>query len=153
MWLLNNIKSNPVAWYGAIIATLNIIFSLLKYLRDRPRIKLEIKKNQRILNGPYDENKTYVVVNVINKGRRPINIGVAEGKFVNGKSFILTDSWAGNTPRILDEKNPRTFFAIEQSSIQDNEIYYVLVRDNTDRVFKMYLKPWYKRIFQKRVKS
>lgn len=69
------IKANLVAWYGAVVATGGLLISAYNVFRDKARVKIEYNTNQRIIGGgvnsPYDENKTYICITVINKGRRP----------------------------------------------------------------------------------
>ncbi len=42
------ITASTVAWYAAIVATISAFFSGFNMWRDRPRIKISLKKNMKI---------------------------------------------------------------------------------------------------------
>ena len=71
-----DITSNSVAWYAALLATVNTVVIIINYLRDRPKVCIEYSKDMQIINGNplYQDDKNYFNVTVINKGRRPIKI-------------------------------------------------------------------------------
>ena len=43
------ISATTVAWYGAIVATISVAVALFNYLRDRARIRINYRKNMKII--------------------------------------------------------------------------------------------------------
>lgn len=64
-----------IAIYGAVLSTLSAIVHIFNYRRDRANIKITVKGNMSV--HPHDTfygDKTYVLVTVANRGRRPVTI-------------------------------------------------------------------------------
>ncbi|MEX1064143.1 MAG: hypothetical protein WD898_02200 [Candidatus Paceibacterota bacterium] len=137
------ISASTVAWYGAIVATLGAGVSILNAWKDRPRIKIKFEPNQYMIgnNALYPENKTYLCVNVINKGRRAIKIEQASIRQYGTKGYIiLPDSFRDHRIKIIDEKSPRTTFATSQDQFDLNKIYCVIITDGTGKNYIKYVK-------------
>jgi len=152
--MIDNIQQNPVAWYGAVIATISIVINFLNYLKDRAVIKIRFQKDMQILSRsptPYDSNKTYFVVSVINKGKRPIKIVKAGAKVFRGdkKIMIFSDCFAISGERILTETNPSTDFVVEQELINIDNLEYLWVEDGTGKIYRKYVHSLPKTIFRK----
>ena len=153
-FIIDNIKQNPVAWYGAIIATISIAIKILVYLKDRAIIKIKFQKNMQVRDkypANYSPNKRYFVVSVINKGKRPIKIVKAGAKLFTGdkKLMIFSDSFAIPGKRVLTESEPSTDFLAEQNLINFENIEYIWAKDGTGRVYKKYLYSLPARMFKK----
>lgn len=148
------ISATTVAWYGAIVATVSAFIAISNYFRDRARIKIKYRKDVKVTAGPgpYDPNKIYFNITVINKGRRPVNISKAAirniGQDKKGKYSLLSDSFWHGRSRVLDEKSPTTEFLVEQDLINFENAWYIEVYDATGRRYRKYLKwipPFWKR--------
>lgn len=89
------ISASSVAWYGAIVSTMALLLNFLNYWDSRVQILVTVRKGYRVYPAvhPYKQDTNYVVVTVINKGRRPVTIGIVgwKGKR-NEQNGILSDS-------------------------------------------------------------
>jgi len=135
------ISAGSVAWYGAIVATISVIFALLNYWRDKARVKIVYQKDIRIAGAQnvYDPAKTYFNITVVNKGRRPIKIEKAALKIVDIKGFLLLgDSFASHRIKVLTEENPKTEFLTDQSEIELSKIWYISIYDGIGREYRKY---------------
>lgn len=134
------ISANSVAWYGAILATLGASVSLYNLWKDRGRIKITYQKNMQVRNAvpPFTEGEVYFIVNVINKGRRPLVIGTVAMQYVTGENFILNDCINSQVNRILTEENPHTMYTIDQNFIDFSKIYRIMVYDKLGREYVSY---------------
>jgi len=139
------ISATAVAWYGAIVATISTLIALFNYLRDRPKIKIEYRKDIKIIGRQslYDPSKTYFNITVINKGRRPINITKIAIRVLDlpnkRKFYLLSDSFLITRNRILTEENPTTEFLVEQNLIDFDNAWYISVYDATGQEYRKYL--------------
>lgn len=69
---------------------------------------------------PYKEKMEYTIIDVINKGRRPVIIGNVGAYLKNGKGIILSDSLRAGYQKI-NEGEAKTY-SIEQKLIDFKEI-------------------------------
>lgn len=137
------ISANSVAWYGAIVATIGAAVSIYNAWKDRPRLKIKYEPGQYMIGNPsiYPEEKTYMCVNVINTGRRPISIEQAcVRQFGTGGYLILPDSFRSHRPKIIDETSPRTTFATSEDQFEMDKIYCVIITDGTGKKHIKYVK-------------
>lgn len=144
--ILENILENPVAWYGAIIATVSIIIGILNYLHDRAKVIVKFQKNMRmgpryiVNSSPWSPEKDYFVITVVNKGRRLVKISKAGLKYYGRlqKPWVIAGDSVLKTDRTLTESNPATDFLIEQDRLNLEEIYFVWAEDVIGKVYKRY---------------
>ena len=131
-----DITSNSVAWYAALLATVNTVVIIINYLRDRPKVCIEYSKDMQIINGNplYQDDKNYFNVTVINKGRRPIKITKAGLRIIGSekKFIIFTDSFQNHRNKILTEESPTSEFLVEQNLINLENSYYIFAQDAQD---------------------
>jgi len=146
------ITASAVAWYGAIVASLSVIFSAYHIWRDSARISISLEKGLHLYNSEplYKSNVEYIGVEVVNKGRRPIKITHA-AFLILGQSgkLLLADSFANHRVQVLTEENPKTQFLVEKSIVDFDKIWCVLISDATSRKYRKYTKrfPTLMRIF------
>jgi hypothetical protein len=62
---------DPLALYGAVIATLAAALSILNFRRDRARVKIEVSRGY-LLDGDGGRSESYLFVRGVNVGRRPV---------------------------------------------------------------------------------
>lgn len=151
-FIIKCIRENPVAWYGAIVATISVILNVLKYLKDRPQIRIKFQKDMKIFDSPlYNRNKTYLVITVINTGRRPIKITNAGTRVYMGekKFMVFSDSFTIPGERILTEASPSTVFCVDQNLVDLENIEYFFAEDAIGRIYKKFLSPPPYRIYKK----
>jgi hypothetical protein len=140
--IINTIIENPVAWYGAIVSTVGIIFSGYNIFHNRARVKIKVSGDMQIYGeqSVYDPNKTYSCITVVNKGRRPVRITLVGCKLLYGKKAILfNDSFNSWRNKVLNEENPTTEILIDQNEIDMKNVFYFEVADATGRTYKKYL--------------
>lgn len=144
---LIQIKTNWVAIYGAIIASLGLSLSLFNYFRDKARIKIDFKQGWKFIGAvaPYKNNILYNDIKVINTGRRPINISSAGARVLknkNGDHVLISDSFAQFKNKILTEENPSVDFYYESSILRSDDIYYLVVYDAAGRKYIKWIHPY-----------
>jgi hypothetical protein len=146
------ISANVVAWYAAIISTTGLIINIYKAYQDRARVKIKYEPDMYIygdalkLTG-YKPDTKYLSISVINEGRRPIRIEKATLKIIGKKGyFILVDSFSERRNKVITEESPTTTFFAEQSQIDMENVYCVLVEDGTGKSHIKYINklPTYK---------
>lgn len=150
---LNLLKQNPVAWYGAIASTLSIIITFLKFLQDRPIIRINYSLGL-LVNSPYhNPDKMYHSIKVTNIGKRPVKILQAGAKLFLGekKKVIFSDSYAIKEERILNEINPTTYFFVEKELLDLKNIDYIWAEDAAGTIYKKYLHTLPVRIWKRLV--
>ena len=91
------------ALVGAITGPLGLMVGVLVYFRDRARVVVDVTWGMKAFGpGPYDPNKEYGCVTVVNIGRRPIFLShvhlllpeKAAGEF---NHFVLSEGIQGRT--------------------------------------------------------
>ena len=145
-----SISSNIVAWYAAVVATISAIITFYQVYVDRAVIKIQYQLNMEFSNNfiAYKKDVEYIIIDVINTGRRPKKIDKAYLKMdgMEGE-LLLTDSFADYRNKIITEDNPTTTFYLEQSLIDYSKILYIGAVDAAGRKYKKYIIPFHKRIY------
>ena len=73
--MLNNMTSTEiVAWWGAIIASVVLLWDIYKWMKQGPRLVMCLSPNMQVWGDPSREGKTWVSVTVSNVGDRPTTI-------------------------------------------------------------------------------
>jgi hypothetical protein len=134
------ISANAVAWYGAIIATLSIIITLLSYFRDRGNIKVKLSQGF-LAYGPTLGQNVQIFIEAINTGRRPITLNGA-GLYLKNKMQIVAieqeqvrfpyELQEGKSTQIWMEKD----YIFQQVAKQKTKIMYAWYRDATGKIYK-----------------
>jgi len=134
------ISANVVAWYAALISTGLLVVHYLKFRAERVNVVIECAKGYRVRNsGIYSKDKEYILVNVINKGVRPVTIKTVAciTKKKNDSNFILADS-IDKSRELTEGKS--THYLMEQDSVDLKKVKYFAVFDLTGREFRGKLK-------------
>ena len=98
------ITTEAVAWYGAIVATLSMLISALKYFRDRTKIK--VKVSQGFLAYPHKLDKNIqIFIKAVNIGRRPVTLTSVGVSLKNKKEIVIIDRMTQKLPFKLTEGN------------------------------------------------
>jgi len=98
--LLAEIAKNPVAAYGAAVATIALCFSFLSIaisfwvaLRDRAQIAVIGRSGYKVSPpGSYGPDQLFILITVSNLGRRPRTITHVGVKLNDGTQLTVTDS-------------------------------------------------------------
>lgn len=111
------IDTGVVAWYGAIVATGGLFLSAFNFFRDRARIKLEYKFNGRLYDKNLKEynNLKYLIISVINKGRRPVLIEKVSLRILGRGWSFLGGKLNNPMPRSITEENPKATFFVRMN--------------------------------------
>lgn len=128
------ISASDVAWYGAIVATLSVSMSAYALWRDRPKLTINVQKDQ-IKIGPGCDNTKYTTINVANAGRRPVTLGYAEFLLRSGGALILGDSGTRLANHELSEGKSCVYLA-EQDKINLGDVRQFVVFDGTERAWR-----------------
>jgi len=88
----------------------------------------------------YQPDKDYIVITVINKGKRPVTISKVGyiSKKGKGKHGILTDSFFRGSRELTEGKS--TDYLIEQDLLDLSKIKYFVAYDLTGREYRGKLK-------------
>lgn len=106
------------ALVGMVFGTGGLVLGILNYLRDKPRIKVRLSWDGRIINSAlHDEKKLWGHVTVTNYGRRPIyitSVSIFLPKQFAGSKLLLLESIEG---RKLGEGDAPATFVIDQDNL------------------------------------
>jgi len=131
------ITAEAVAWYAAIVATASVIVSAYKVMRDRAKLSIEVKPNMKVFPArpEYDPDKTYIMVRVVNAGRRTVTLTHVwfEPKKKGAQNFFLEECLKRG-PQELSEGKWATY-ALEQEAIDLRCFRRICVSDSTGRTY------------------
>jgi len=130
------ISASSVAWYAAIVATVSAAVSAYNILRDRARLLIRVAANMRFLNAESpSESGLFIVVTVVNSGRRPITIThvwleggrkteklLFAGSVIQGARELTEGKWAD--------------YRCKQEGLDKQLFKYVCVTDSTGRIHR-----------------
>jgi hypothetical protein len=129
------INANLLSIYAAIISTLVFIIQLLNYINNRVNIELSYKKNYKVEGGNYDSNKTYLILTVRNKGKRPVTI--QKVGYLSKKDFqhgIFIDSLIKGPRELLEGKS--IDYIVDQEEVDFDKINCFVAYDQVGREYK-----------------
>lgn len=130
-----NISADTVAWYGAILATFAAMKTIYDWWNDLTRVEIKWQFDM-LMSG---ENDTFFVVNVINKGRRPVKITHVAVKLYGMKEIaLLGHSFTNPEQRVLTDEKPSTTYPTVQGDISSQSLWYVVVYDARGREHRRY---------------
>lgn len=142
------ISANVVAWYGAIVATISFIatfiLSLLKYLRDRARVKVKVSHGF-IAPRMQIDNNLKIFVEAINHGRRTVTLKSAGFSLINGEQAVLVNPENIKFPFELKEgKSCMVYYEktelLKDVKQQKTKIKDAWFRDATGKIYKTKFK-------------
>lgn len=67
-------KIDPVAMYAALVATLVLLWDILKWWRSGTRLRISANSDMETVGYIHGDGKTYILVNVTNTGSAPTTI-------------------------------------------------------------------------------
>jgi len=139
------ITAGTVAWYAAIVSTVNSAIQFANYLRDRVRVKLTVQKNMETVNDPVHDGMSLTMFKVTNTGRRPVTITNVGMMYLHNKGAIFTDT----VPRIPCELTEGKFITtlVDQSALRFGEIRYFVAYDAVGREYRSGFAPRHRRVY------
>lgn len=130
------INANVVAIYAAIVSTLVLIIQFLNYWNDRINIVLDYKTDYKIHGENYNPDKSYLLLTIRNKGKRPVTIEKV-GYIANNKEDahgIFTNSVLYGSRELSEGK--ATKYIVDQEEINLDKINYFVAYDQAGREYK-----------------
>jgi len=136
------ISVSTVAWYGAIVATISVIASIIlgtiTLLRDRASIKVKISHGF-LVYGPNLGEDLYIFIEASNKGRRPVTLTSVGFELKNGHNIVFTKS--RELPKELTEGKSYQEWVSKKEIGRDcqklkTSIRYAWFKDATGKVYK-----------------
>jgi hypothetical protein len=118
-----------------------ITLSIANYFRDRPRVRLTLQWDMKVLQNPqYDPSKLWGLVTVTNTGRRPVYISHIRLRLPKGapSRFLLLHQGIGGEK--LDEGGQPRPYMVDQSEFGKYAPYwrkiYAEASDSTGKTWK-----------------
>lgn len=68
------ISTQLVAWWGAIVATLVLLWDVFKWKTSGARLRVQVSTNMQTFSGVVEDDNTYVLAVVVNVGSHPTTI-------------------------------------------------------------------------------
>ena len=137
--------------FGLIFGISGFALGILNYLRDTPKIKLELRWDQAVTDNPvYDKCKKWGILLVVNVGRRPAYISHAALKLpknLEWEYLVIYDAIKGER---LAEGDPPKMYVINQDQMNEYKKHWKKIRaqvnDSTGKTWyskklKKYPKP------------
>lgn len=121
-----------LAIYGAILSTLVFSWDILKYYKDKP--KLRVSANHRALIGSYKSERK-IGIDMINEGKRPITIVASGFKLDIEPDENVVTVLDSQLPKELHEGQRHTTFVIPEE-LNASKILYAWARSATGREYR-----------------
>ncbi len=121
-----------LAIYGAILSTLVLLWDVVKYYKDKPRLR--VQANHRVLVGPL-KSEQKIGIDMINEGKRPITIVASGFKLDTDSDENTATVFDPGLPKQIDEGQSYTTF-VNPETIDTNKILYAWARDATGRAHR-----------------
>ena len=136
------ISAPAVAWFGAILASANTIAMGYNFWNDRPRLGFSFHKDMVMNGGASVGQKAYAVVQVSNRGRRPVTLTVAlfKSRTKKTKGYVLGDSMARLNNHELTEGKACQYLLEQQDNMDLNDLDVFEISDATGRTWKAKVK-------------
>lgn len=119
-----------LAVYGAVLATLVLVWDIIKFRRDKPRLKVQAGHHMLVGEGTTEHK---LGINMSNVGKGKITIVASGFKFLpplpNGNMATIYDV---GLPKELDEGQSHTSYA-QPLQIPEHQVVYAWVHDATGR--------------------
>ena len=131
------ITAEAVAWWGAIVATVLAVLRVAELLRDRVNVAVTYQTGMELIGpGQPSDDKNYLVLTVVNKGRRPVTITTVAGipKSKRDKTFILLDSIREGPRELLEGKS--TKYMVPEQDLDLAKLKYFAAYDMTGREYR-----------------
>jgi len=121
---------------GAITGIGGLVMGLLNYRRDRPRMRVSFGLNQTVIGyHDYDPAKEYIVVRIVNQGRREVQINRVDALLYKGGGYLIPNCGGS----VLSEANPETVVLVERTKLDLREVSCFSVRTGADQEYRCYV--------------
>ena len=136
------ISASAVAWYGAIVATAAAVLSGYNVWRDRARVRVQVNPGMSMYpEDPGKEGKTYTLITVSNRGRRPLSVTHVWFEIDRDKDpkCLVADSVKGGS-REVTEGRAVQYVVGETEEVDLLSHKYIGVSDATGRTHRRKLE-------------
>ena len=125
-----------IAIFGAIVGTVSLAISIWLAFRDRGRIFVSARPGYKVEgNSEYDTEKIYIMINIVNKGRRPVTITKSGFRLKSQSLFFETSDSTRKGPREVREGQAISdLLALDLIDIAD--VDYVYAIDATGKEYR-----------------
>lgn len=104
---------------AVVVGTAGLVLGVLNFLRDRPKVVVELQWDTTAMNLPdYDPDKFWGVIRVTNTGRRPIfisHVAIKLPKKYEDTHLLIMEGLQGTT---LEEGAPPLVFPVDQDGLE-----------------------------------
>jgi len=129
-----------IAAYGAVLSTFAVA---RQFMDDRVKVKLALRRNQKIANDPHYHGMTLTIFTVTNVGRRPVTItGFGAIGLYPHVNFAALDSEPQLPCEITEGKYVVSKW--DQAGLDFSAIDYWEARDSRGKKHKLREAPWLK---------
>lgn len=81
--------SDVAAWWGALIATVVLIWDIFKWSKEGPTLDVDVTPNMKVVGDPLRQADTYIAIRATNSGDLPTTItNVGLKHFKNRLAFL-----------------------------------------------------------------
>lgn len=129
-----------VALYGAVLSTVALAKQLAS---DRISVTLKVKPGMQISGDPRYSEMTLIILEVINRGRRPVTIiGCGAVCLYPTNNFITVD----NEPPLPCELTEGKYITaiLDQADTDASTVDYWEARDSSGRMYRLRQASWFK---------
>jgi len=103
--LFADLTTPIVAWWGAVLATIVVLWDVFKWRRTGPRIRMSVRPDMRGVGEPELEGRTLILVSATNVGERPTTL--------ESLTYVWYPTWWHRLRRKRDKK-----FFVENPGLQ-----------------------------------
>jgi hypothetical protein len=127
------ITATWIAVWGAITGTLSIIVEIVKTLNDRARVMITVQDKMVLLGE--EPSIEYIMIKVINKGKRPVTIEKVAIKYKNNSGHKGKYGIINHPPRVIPAGN-NEMYQTEQKDTDWTTIKSVIAIDATGKEYQ-----------------
>ena len=132
------ISADAIAWYGAIVATISVVWSGLDYFRDRAKIRVRLAQGLALY--PLSTERVFIL-EAVNHGRRLSTLTEAGFLMKSGGTIVILRPETISFPYELHEGKAITISLekkeiFEQMQKRNSCITHAYFRDATGRIYK-----------------
>jgi len=131
------ISGDAVAWYAAIVATASAFVGGYAVWRDRTRLKVRVRLGWKLAEPymDYSTEETYIIIEVANVGRRPVQLNLLPFFKLRGqdKGLVVKGPWL---PKDCLQEGESAKMLCKQDAVDLAKVTHVVVNDLTGRAWK-----------------
>jgi hypothetical protein len=131
-----------MAGYGAVLSTIAI---LRQYFADRTKVRVTVRSNMEMVGDPRYAGKSLIIMEVINLGRRPVQIRTAGAMRLHPNTNLVFPDTRPALPCELTEGKYVTV-VVDQEGVDFSTIDYWAAWDSHDRLHQKREASWFSHV-------